>query len=128
MGEAATWTTLRSVQARSNVPINHQPAQLVLLTANGRYSNEENSIFHKKKVSLAGIIRIAKSFRISEWNAISRSSTVLEAALQWINQADLHEDDYWHHYYKVLYRKGSPFAKEFLLGTLSLMLLLPSFD
>lgn len=68
------------------------------------------------KVSLAGIVRVAKYFRISEWTAISRSGPVLEAALKWINQADLHSDDYWHHYYKILCRKRNPCAKEFLLG------------
>lgn len=58
----------------------------------------------------------AKYFRISEWTAISRSGLVLEAALKWINQADLHSDDYWHHYYKILCWKRNPCAKEFLLG------------
>lgn len=119
MAEDAAWTartTLQSVQARSNVPDRHQPTPLVLLTAKGRYSNEPQSFFSKSKVSLAGIVRVAKYFRISEWTAISRSGPVLEAALKWINQADLHGDDYWHHYYKILCRKRDPCAKEFLLG------------
>ncbi len=124
----AAWTTLKFVQARSNVPDRHQPAPLVLLTAKGRYSNEPQSIFSKSKVSLAGIVRIAKCFRISEWTTVSRSGTVLEAALQWINQANLQNDDYWHHYYKVLHRNDDTLAKEFLLGTLLLVLLHASFN
>lgn len=122
------WTTLESVRARPNAPDKHQPVTLVLLTANGRYSNRQVSIFGRSKVSVAGIVRIAKYFRISEWTTISRSGTVLEAALQWINQADLHKDDYWHHYYKVLHRNDSTLAKEFLLGTLLLVLLHASFN
>jgi hypothetical protein len=122
------WEIFNSVQARSNVPTGHQPEPLILLTATGRYS-KEHSIFSESKVSLAGIVRVAKYFRISEWKTISKGgSDVVEAALQWVNQADLHGDDYWHHYYRILRRKGGLYANEFLLGTYPVVLLHPSFD
>jgi hypothetical protein len=121
--EAAAWAALRAVQARSNAPPRHQPTPLVLLTANGRYSNEEHSSFGKSKVTLAGIVRVAKYFRISEWTAVSKSGIVLEAALKWINQANLQEVDYWHHFYKILRRRCDSHAKEFLLGIVLLVTL-----
>jgi hypothetical protein len=129
-GEIASTTAqaiLQAVQARRTVPDRHHPAPLVLLTAKGRYFDEEN-VFSKSKVSLAGVVRMAKYFRYKEWVAISRNNIVLEAALKWINQADLHEDDYWHHYYKILHRRGDPHARDFLLGTPLLLLLHSSFD
>jgi hypothetical protein len=129
-GETASTTAqamLQCVQARSTVPDRHHPAPLVLLTAKGRYSDKEH-VFSKSNVSLAGIVRIAKYFRYTEWVAISRDDIVLETALRWINQADLHEDDYWYHYYKILRRKCDPHAREFLLGMPLLLLLYSSFD
>jgi hypothetical protein len=130
LNKDAAWTaqtTLEFVKSRSTVPDRHQPAPLVLLTAKGRYSDEPQSgVFSRSKVSLAGIVRVAKYFRIFEWTTISRSSVVLETALKWIKQADLHADDYWHHYYKILRRKSDPFAKKFLLGMSATYHSLPS--
>jgi hypothetical protein len=119
--------SLQCVQARSTVPNQHHPAPLVLLTANARYSDEE-SIYNKSKISLAGIVRIAKYFRYAEWIAVSKDDIVLETALGWVNQADLHANDYWHHYYKILRRNCDSHAREFILGMPLLLLLYSSFD
>ncbi|KAK4184125.1 hypothetical protein QBC35DRAFT_67565 [Podospora australis] len=113
-GENAAWETLHMVQERTNVPTKHNPEPLVRLTATGRYSDKD-SPFDAPKVTIAGMVRLAKYCRSSEWGNISRFEMVQRAAFQWLNQADLDEDAYWHHYYNVLFRKNTALANKFLL-------------
>ncbi|KAK4642678.1 hypothetical protein QC761_0087000 [Podospora bellae-mahoneyi] len=113
-GEEIAWATFRTVQERSNVPTKHNPEPLVRLTATSRYSDEETS-FDATKVTIAGIVRLAKYCRSSEWASISRFGGVQKAAFVWLNQADLDQDGYWPHYYNILSRKDTHLAKQFLL-------------
>ncbi|KAK4654799.1 hypothetical protein QC762_602485 [Podospora pseudocomata] len=113
-GEHVAWEILQAVQERTNVPTKHNPEPLVRLTASGRYSDDE-SPFDAPKITIAGMVRLAKYCRFSEWGSISRYEMVQRAAFQWLNLADLDKDAYWHHYYNILLRKDTALANKFLL-------------